>query len=808
MRNMQTIRGSFGVLALLFAASFLLLLPGCQAPAGPQADRTGTVSLTIGQLDMGRAIQPGTLLTDFTGFTAVFARANHDDVTVNFATGATTAQAELPQGPWNLTVNAFIGAVVVATYGPTAITVEPGFNGVTAILAPIATDGLGTFSWALAVPDGTTSILEIRTVGPDGNIVMAPILDSADFDGYPDPELWDGELELAAGTYFVRFVLTHDDYGVAFLNSDLHVYKGMESSIARTFTSALFRDAGEDTDIENVAVTVTAPVAGATPVMTATVGTSVSYATGPVTWYPAHSPFQGETAYTATVTLTANPGYVFADTLTTATINGQVASVASNTGTTVTLAHAFAPTGPLLAAWQFGTVDGTATANNQAVSANIESGNASRPSSGLQAADARLRFWVSPGGVVSQRALNASGSGVNVRNAADAANGGLDGAALAGNAWWETAISTTGRTDIAVTWRMRSPATGPRDWRLQYRAGSAGDWNNVGGTIALPSGLPASTLEAPVQRRFLPSSAENHERLYLRWLMTSNLAPNGNPIASGGTHQINDLVIRADSEPFENDYDCEHCNDEGCAECDETSQPTIISIAAANQIQSAAIASAQVVTVEGFVVGQGMQLNGEVVDNANVFVQDGTGPSDGILVWGATGAGSVNLAGYVGEWVRVTGHVTPAGGSGSPWNQIQVGGTGATAGSVEIITPGTTPFEPQTVQLSNLTTQNRDNYLFMRVSLGPVRFGHNNDRSSFLTAPGVNTTGAPPRSHFVIMEGGHRVELRPPVGVGASTLDGFVTNDYIMIEHAYVAWQNGRSVIQLLHAVVVRAEAP
>jgi len=133
MRNIQMMKGSIGVSAIVFAAFFLLFLSGCQGPVGPQADRSGTVSLTIGQLDMNRAIQPDTSLNDFTSFTAVFRRAAYADVPVNFASGATTAQVELPQGEWNLTVNAYIGTAVAATYSRT-VNVEAGFNGVTAVL--------------------------------------------------------------------------------------------------------------------------------------------------------------------------------------------------------------------------------------------------------------------------------------------------------------------------------------------------------------------------------------------------------------------------------------------------------------------------------------------------------------------------------------------------------------------------------------------------------------------------------------------------------------------------------------------------
>jgi len=305
--------------------------------------------------------------------------------------------------------------------------------------------------------------------------------------------------------------------------------------------------------IASAAITVTAPVTGATPATTATAGADVNFTVVAVTWSPADNPFEGETAYTATVTLTASAGHTFTGGLATATINEETATVTNNTGATVTLALAFAATAPaqdpVIAAWQFGTAEGDGPANNPLVSASIEDGNASRPSSGQQAETARLRFWVSPEGELTQRALNAGSSGINVLNAAIATvppvSGGLDGG-LAGNAWWETAISTTDRTDIAVTWRMRSTGTAPRDWRLQYRVGGTGVWNNVGGTIALSTPTtPANTLNEPERGRFLPESAQGHERLYLRWLMTSNVSVNGGTIAAGGTHQINDLVIRS-----------------------------------------------------------------------------------------------------------------------------------------------------------------------------------------------------------------------------------------------------------------------
>ena len=245
MRNMQTLKGSISVFALMFAASFLLLLPGCQGPVDPQADRTGTVSLTIGQLDTSRAIQPNIpTLDSFDSVTAVFSRDGHPNhpVTLN---DDFEGQATLAVGEWTLTVEALIGGVVVAE--PSApVVIDFGVDtDVQVTLLPVAV-GQGTFTWALTVPDNTSGTLEIRTVNADGNIVPTPIMPAITFAAAPSP--WVGGEDLAAGTYFVRFRLEHGTYGVAVLTKDLHVYHGMTSHFERTFTSYQFRDVDADCD--------------------------------------------------------------------------------------------------------------------------------------------------------------------------------------------------------------------------------------------------------------------------------------------------------------------------------------------------------------------------------------------------------------------------------------------------------------------------------------------------------------------------------------------------------------------------------
>ena len=95
--------------------------------------------------------------------------------------------------------------------------------------------------------------------------------------------------------------------------------------------------------ITTVAVTVTGPATGEAPAATAN-GTG-NFSIEAVSWIPDDNTFQGGTAYTVSVTLWAHNGYTFASALTVAAINGNNASVANNTGNTVTLSYTFAATG-------------------------------------------------------------------------------------------------------------------------------------------------------------------------------------------------------------------------------------------------------------------------------------------------------------------------------------------------------------------------------------------------------------------------------------------------------------------------------
>ena len=118
--------------------------------------------------------------------------------------------------------------------------------------------------------------------------------------------------------------------------------------------------AADDKTVNGAAVSITPPAYGDTPNATATVAGTAHCTASSVTWTPDEAAF-GKKAYTATVTLTAETDYTFANDAV-FTINGhKVTPEAGNTTTSVTLSYTFpALAGPhthTYGSWVFATPD-------------------------------------------------------------------------------------------------------------------------------------------------------------------------------------------------------------------------------------------------------------------------------------------------------------------------------------------------------------------------------------------------------------------------------------------------------------------
>lgn len=110
---------------------------------------------------------------------------------------------------------------------------------------------------------------------------------------------------------------------------------GSRVTLAYAFTTAPY-------SIASVSAEVTEPATGTVP-SNACASVSAGFSCGSLSWEPNHSTFQSGTEYTVTVTLNANAGNTFTG-LTSASINGETATILSNTGGTLTLEYTFAET--------------------------------------------------------------------------------------------------------------------------------------------------------------------------------------------------------------------------------------------------------------------------------------------------------------------------------------------------------------------------------------------------------------------------------------------------------------------------------
>jgi hypothetical protein len=109
----------------------------------------------------------------------------------------------------------------------------------------------------------------------------------------------------------------------------------------------------------------------------------------------------------------------------------------------------------------------------------------------------------------------------------------------AGTKYWETSFTTIDHADIKVSSLQLASSTGPSDFKLQVKIGAGGSYADV----------PYSEVHVPdggngvLTRVLLPDGCENQPEVFLRWIMTSDLAANGGTIGSSGAGRIDDIII-------------------------------------------------------------------------------------------------------------------------------------------------------------------------------------------------------------------------------------------------------------------------
>ncbi len=106
-----------------------------------------------------------------------------------------------------------------------------------------------------------------------------------------------------------------------------------------------------------------------------------------------------------------------------------------------------------------------------------------------------------------------------------------------GNDCWKTStISTSGYISIAVAFQMKSTATGPGDFKVQYSFNGT-SWTDVPNDENFTDDNPlieTTTLQADYYAR-LPAVCDNKANLYIRWVQNSTLAQNNGAIGTNSS---------------------------------------------------------------------------------------------------------------------------------------------------------------------------------------------------------------------------------------------------------------------------------
>lgn len=107
---------------------------------------------------------------------------------------------------------------------------------------------------------------------------------------------------------------------------------------------------------------------------------------------------------------------------------------------------------------------------------------------------------------------------------------------------WQIKMSTLGykTLDLSVKLTAGENNPGPRDFKTQYRIGLEGDWTDVeNGELTVYNDWTTGVLEELP----LPEACQNLEALYIRFVMTSNIAQDGSDVLDSGTSKIDDLMV-------------------------------------------------------------------------------------------------------------------------------------------------------------------------------------------------------------------------------------------------------------------------
>ena len=117
--------------------------------------------------------------------------------------------------------------------------------------------------------------------------------------------------------------------------------------------------------------------------------------------------------------------------------------------------------------------------------------------------------------------------------------------------YFQFETSTTGRTDIGVTFDQTGSNTGPRDWQFSYSTDGS-NFTNLGPVYSVingawSAGTPVTTTSFSYDLSAIPA-VENAASVFFRLSVAGTTSINGGVVATGGTGRVDNFTI-SDSIP-------------------------------------------------------------------------------------------------------------------------------------------------------------------------------------------------------------------------------------------------------------------
>jgi len=312
---------------LIFCSLFLITFTACKKPTDPPIPTKVNIAAIQGVTVPVAGRTPVTAITENTQYTGSVTWSNNPATFAPLVQYTATITLTTKEG--------FTLQGVVADFFLVegAITVSNNVNsGVITVIFP-TTGPINIGSVVISVTSPVKDAMPDTTASGMGNFTISPVSWSPTDSPFLGNTAYKATVLLTANSGYTFTGLNSATINAE--NATISDNTGATITLSYTFPET------DQTNIDIVTLSITPPVFKTTPDTIAS-GTG-NFTLSPVSWLPNDNPFLSNTAYKATVILTANSGYTFTG-LNSATINGENATISDNTGANVTLSYSFPAT--------------------------------------------------------------------------------------------------------------------------------------------------------------------------------------------------------------------------------------------------------------------------------------------------------------------------------------------------------------------------------------------------------------------------------------------------------------------------------